>query len=300
MLTPSITDLNAWIEQAKILSKQGHLPRYIPKLAAVNPEAFALCLLSQNNPIQTRGNETQCFPLMSIIKPFLLLYVLVELGSNQVFNIVGMEPSEYPYNSLEQLNRDQGKPRNPMINSGAIALADQLPGKTAVARCEHLRIALNQWGNCQLSLDKTLQASVAASPNLQNQRITQALQQSGLIENPKIALETYNLICCLSGTIVDLARLGMMLVQPPQLTQTHYRTVNALMMTCGLYQASAQFTVKVGLPTKSGVSGAILSIIPRQGAIACYSPPLDPQGNSIGGLFLIKKMAQSLNLSIFT
>ena len=296
----NVLPLNTWIEQAKQLSQQGHLPQYIPKLADVNPESFALYLRWQNHPLQTWGDQTQTFPLMSLIKPFLLLYLLVEQGENTVFKMVGMEPSEYPYNSLRQLQLDQGKPRNPMINSGAIALADQLPGETAIARCQSLRNWLNKWGNCQLTLDQTVQASVAALPNPNNHAIAQALQASGIIQNTKIALETYNLICCLSSDIINLAQLGMILVQPPQVTWNDpCQRVKALMMTCGLYQASAQFAVNVGLPTKSAVSGAMLSIVPRQGVIACYSPPLNSQGNSIGGLFLIEKIAQSQGLSLF-
>ncbi len=299
-LNLSSDQLKAWIKQATVRVKQGHLPQYIPQLAQVDSEAFSICIISQDRSIKIEGDPTQPFPLMSIIKPFLLLYLLVELGTESVFQQVGVEPSEYPYNSLAQLQADGGKPRNPMINSGAITLADQLSGKTAIDRCENLRSWLNQWGNCQLILDETVYTSVAALPNPYNQALTQKLLQSGQIQDAKIALETYNLICCLSATVVDLAKLGMMLVQPPaSIGQPSCKIVKALMMTCGLYQASAQFAVEVGLPTKSGVSGAVLSVIPNQGAIACYSPPLDAQGNSIGGLGLIAKIAQALNLSLF-
>ncbi|MGB3532559.1 MAG: glutaminase A [Microcoleaceae cyanobacterium] len=296
----SSSQLRDWVKKAKQKSKQGNLPRYIPQLAQVDAEAFAVCILSQANSIKIAGDATHHFPLMSVIKPFLLLYLLVEQGTETIFNRVGLEPSEYPYNSLDQLQADGGKPRNPMINSGAITLADLIAEKTAIARCETLRIWLNHWGNCQLFLDESVYQSVASLPNPNNQALTQTLLQSGQIQDAEIALETYNLICCLSGTVTDLAKLGMMLVQPPQLIGAQPGTiVKALMMTCGLYQASAQFAVKVGLPTKSGVSGAVLSVIPGQGAIASYSPPLDAQGNSIGGVYLIAEIAQALNLSVF-
>jgi glutaminase len=299
-LNLSSHQLKDWIKQAQRQVKQGHLPQYIPQLAQVNPEVFAVCIISQDYSIQSEGNHTHYFPLMSVIKPFLLLHLLAELGTKTVFEMVGIKPSELPYNSLAQLQADAGKPRNSMINSGAITLADKLPGKTAIARCEMLRSWLNQWGKCQLILDESVYASVASLPNPNNYALTQTLLKSGQIQDAEMALETYNLICCLSGTVVDLAKLGMMLVQPPQVTwQQPCQMVKALMMTCGLYQASAQFAVKVGLPTKSGVSGAVLSVVPHQGAIACYSPLLDPQGNSIAGLALITKMAQALNLSVF-
>lgn len=294
----SSSQLNYWIEKAKQRSQQGMLPQYIPQLAEVDSAAFAVCILSQDQSIQVL--EDCHFSLMSVIKPFLLLHLLAKLGTRTVFKWVGVEPSEYPYNSLAQLEADGGKPRNPMINSGAIALANLLTGKTALDRCETLLNWLNQWGNCQLFLDESVYRSVSALPNPNNKALAQVLLQSGQIQDAEIALETYNLICCLSGTVTDLAQLGMLLVDPPELIgQQHSQIVKALMMTCGLYQASAQFAVKVGLPTKSGVSGALLTVIPRHGVIACYSPPLNAQGNSIGGLSLITDIAEALNLSLF-
>jgi glutaminase len=117
----------------------------------------------------------------------------------------------------------------------------------------------------------------------------------GHLNNPEQALDTYNQICCLAGNIEDLAELGMLLVRSrPPLKKEDCQQVQALMSSCGLYEASAQFAQEIGLPTKSGVSGVFLSLIPEQGAIAIYSPPLDPQGNSVAGLYLIRKIAESL------
>jgi glutaminase len=142
--------------------------------------------------------------------------------------------------------------------------------------------------------------SVRSVPNESNLAIARFLAQAGYVEAEEIALDTYNHVCCLSGTIADLARLGMLLVQGNKvISLQHRRIVNALMTTCGLYQASGRFAVEVGLPTKSGVSGAILSVVPNQGAIACYSPALDEAGNSKAGLFLLRQLAQELNLSVF-
>ena len=213
---------------------------------------------------------------------------------------MGKDSSSLPFNSLGQLTDDCNFPRNPMINSGAIALSELLPGKDSFSRCETLRLWLNEQANCNLILDELMLDSVNSSPKYRNQAIAFELAAAGIIGDWQIALDTYNHICCLSGTIRDLAQLGLLLVKPPSVeARSHFCTVKALMTTCGLYQASSRFAVTIGLPMKSGVSGAILAIVPRQGVIACYSPPLDQEGNSVVGLLLLEKMAQELHLSIF-
>ena len=186
-----------------------------------------------------------------------------------------------------------------MINSGAIALASLIPGQNAVARCQNLQTWLNQQANSQLFVDELMLDSVNAMPNQNNWDIALEMVESGYLQNSEIALETYNRVCCLSGTVEDLAKLGMVLVNGGEAIWENCRTVKALMATCGLYEASARFARRVGLPTKSGVSGAMLSVIPGQGAIGCYSPPLNKEGNSVGGLFLLEQIAKSLRLSVF-
>ncbi len=237
---------------------------------------------------------------MSVVKPFVLLFLLEQLGAEAVFGRVGMDPSDEPFNSLKQLQADKGWPRNPMLNSGAIALASLLPGQDARSRCESLRQWLNQSSNCQLFLDELMLSSVRAAGGERNRAIASLLAAEGYLEAEDPALDTYNHVCCLSGTVADLALMGMLLVQcQASILPEHRRTVNALMTTCGLYQASARFAVQVGLPTKSGVSGALVSVVPSQGAIACYSPALDQAGNSVAGLFLLQQLAQVLELSVF-
>lgn len=287
--------LDTWVQAHHI---QGELPDYIPLLAQANRSWFAVQIQGINGQMQLAGDVTLSFPLMSVIKPFVLLFLLEQLGAETVFSHVGMEPSDEPFNSLKQLESDQGWPRNPMINSGAIALASLLPGQDAKSRCEGLCQWLNQRADCNLFLDDLMLMSVRSVNNERNQAIARLLVQSGHLDAGEIALDTYNHVCCLSGTVADLASLGMLLVCSEG-ALANRRIVNALMTTCGLYQASGRFAVQVGLPTKSGVSGALISIVPSQGAIACYSPNLDQEGNSVAGLFLLQQLTQALNLSVF-
>ncbi|MEG4837134.1 glutaminase A [Microcoleus sp. B9-D4] len=292
--------LEAWAKEAINRSKSGQIPAYIPLLAQADRQGFAVQIRAIDAQIMSWGSIAQTFPLMSVVKPFVLLYLLCELGEKTVFDCVGCEPSQLPFNSLTQLEIDQGKPRNPMINSGAIALASLIPGQNAVARCQNLRTWLNQQANSQLFVDDLMLDSVKTNPNQNNWNLALKMVESGCIQNAEIALETYNRVCCLSGTVEDLAKLGMVLVNSGDRAMgENCRTVKALMATCGLYEASARFALRVGLPAKSGVSGAMLSVIPGQGAIGFYSPPLDKDGNSICGLFLLEKIAKTLRLSVF-
>jgi len=292
--------LAVWAKEAINRSKSGQIPAYIPLLAQADRQGFAVQIRAIDAQIVSWGSIAHTFPLMSVVKPFVLLYLLCELGEKTVFDCVGCEPSQLPFNSLTQLEIDQGKPRNPMINSGAIALASLIPGQNAVSRCQNLLDWLNQQANSQLFVDELMLDSVMTTPNQNNWNLAWKMVESGYIKNAEIALETYNRVCCLSGTVEDLAKLGMVLVNSGDRAMgENCRSVKALMATCGLYEASGRFALRVGLPAKSGVSGALVSVIPGQGAIGFYSPPLDKDGNSIGGLFLLEKIAKTLRLSVF-
>ena len=292
--------LTNWVEQALAKSRSGKLPNYIPLLAEANPNSFAVVLESIDNHLLSLGNVETKIPLMSLIKPFLLFYLLSKFGNKSVFQKVGTEPSEKPFNSLEQLEADGGWPRNPMINSGAIALSSLLPGNTATQRCENFFYWLNNHGNCQLFLDENMLASVRSLPNRNNQAIAKKLAECGYIKDAEITLDTYNQICCLSARIFDIANLGILLVKPPNPDwKKHCSKVQELMTTCGLYEASSNYAKEIGIPTKSSVSGIILGVVASAGVIICYSPPLDRQGNSVAGLFLLGAISRNLHNSVF-
>jgi glutaminase len=292
-------DLDVWVAQARRFALQGRLPDYIPQLAQIDARLLAVQVAIEHQTL-TAGDFAHPFVLMSVIKPFLLLYLLEKVGSEQVFQQVGVQPSDQSFHSIAQLKADHGHPRNPMINSGAIALTGLMPEMSGATRCEAFRNWLNERAQTNIVLDQKALDSVQSLPNETNRTIAEMLVKAHLLDRSELALDTYNRICCLSGTIADLAQLGLLLAKPhPHLAPTHQQMVCALMLTCGLYEVSGAVAVKVGLPMKSGVSGAILAIVPKQGAIACYSPAIDSVGNSVAGLFLIEKLAYELGLSIF-
>ncbi|MEH1873895.1 glutaminase A [Nostoc sp.] len=294
------TDISAWIQQAKIQAKQERVNDRIPQLALANPGWFAVHICCKSGKTINFGDTACVFPLMSVIKAFSLLYLLEHFGAETVFGWVGVKPSDAPFNSLEQLIADRGYPRNPMINSGAITVADKLPGKDANQRTLLFCQWLNQLAGCQLYLDEVMLASVRLTRSKANEAIAHYLTETGHLENLETALDTYNQICSISGKVEDLALLGKLLAcENGSLSPQNRRIVNAVMLTCGLYEASAEFAVKVGLPMKSGIGGGLVAIVPGEGAIACYSPVLDNIGNPVGAIAFVETLAQELQLSVF-
>lgn len=290
--------LNQWTTQAIALTQQGRVPDYIPQLAQVDREGFAACIQSHTGYRCDLGQTERRFVLMSVVKPFLLLYLLEHDGADTVFAYTARQPSSYPFNSLEQLNYDHGFPRNPMLNSGAIALSALLPGNDPMARCEALRQWLYQRAGVEFVLDRKMLASVQSRANERNRALAKRIAQAGyLCGSVNLALATYEYICCLAGTVVDLAQAGLLLTGKQGDTTDQSTTVRQVMATCGLYEQSEAFMQAVGLPSKSGVSGALISIVPGEGAIACYSPPLDSTGNPIAALWFVQRVAQALQPS---
>lgn len=294
-------ELLVWMQQAKAKAYQGRVANRIPQLAMASREWFAVHICCKAGQSVSLGDTACIFSLMSAIKPFSLLYLLEHLGVSTVFHRVGVDPSRESFNSLEQLIADRGRPRNPMINSGAITLADMLPGRNASDRCQRLCQWLNQLAGCELMLDEDLLACVRLTTSQANRALAQYLAAAGYLTDPDLAIDTYEHICCISGQVEDLALLGKLLAcESGLVTKQHRCNVNALMLTCGLYEASADFALRIGLPMKSGISGVLLAVVPGEGAIACYSPALDSVGNSVAALAFVETLSQALDLSIFS
>ena len=297
----NIHNLSIWVEESKTQAAQGKVIERIPQLAIVNPNRFAVHISCEPGENYSLGDTACVFPFMSVIKPFSLLYLLEYYGVKQVLQWVGFKSSDAPFNSLVQLIADNGYPRNPMINSGAITLADKLPGKDGNECTQLFCEWLNKLADTQLYIDANILASVRASRSQINIDITNYLYEAGHLNNIELSLDVYEQICCISGTVEDLAKLGKVLACKSEVIKNQHRQiVNAVMLTCGLYEASAEYAVKIGLPIKSGIGGGLVAIIPNQGAIASYSPALDIVGNPVAGLALMETLSQSLQLSIFS
>ena len=286
----TVAHLQQWLTATQVQARFGKLPTYIPRLSQVQPDLLAVTIQTGEPSSLEFGAVSKPFVLMSLIKPFLLIFLLARVGREAVFSRVG----------IAQLSSDRGRPRNPMINSGAIFLASLLPGNSPMSRCEALRYWLNQSAGCNLTMDEEMLSSVRSLGNETNRSIANLLKRAGYLDDIELVLETYNQICCLSGTVVDLAHLGLLMALPhSNVSSEDQHIVNSLMMSCGLYESSSRYSTQIGLPIKSGVSGGLIAIVPKAGAIAIYSPAIDEIGNSVGGLFLLEKLVHTHKLSLF-
>ena len=288
---------HSWITQAVSVGKSGKLPQYIPRLAEANPEIFNLRVEDNKGLVFEWGDQAGTVTMMSVMKPFLWLYILHHHGYKQASQWVGDRPSNRAYNSLSQLQEDQCYPCNAMVNSGAISLAEWLPGGTALEKCDAFAQWLNGLSGARLFLDQNMLDSVRSLPNPRNQAIIAILNQAGYSEKPALALDTYNHLCCLAGTLKDYLRLGRLLPAPSlPITSETCSIVWQTLIIAGLYQYSEAFFKQTGFACKSAVSGLVMAWIPATpwALVVAYSPSLDAQGNPAVPLFLLQQLATTL------
>lgn len=240
-------------------------------------EGTAACWVSDNGTVYA-GDSDARFTLMSAIKPFLLLHLLEAAGPAQVAAWVGDEPSDEPYWSLKQLRLDGGRPRNAMINSGSMLLASRVAGHTPEAKqtafldwlhpfCPSVRLGLHE--ECFTEVMEP-----GSDPT--NLALARELEKHGHLRDAEQAYEAYFRLCCLAGSIVDVARLGHALARSPSPHRDH---VLHTMSHSGLYEASAEWFAATQLPAKSGVSGVMFAVYPDGSCLAACDEWLDGGGN---------------------
>lgn len=292
---------------------QAHLGRgkvadYIPALARIDPRQFGVAIAGCDGSLACAGDAETPFSVQSISKVFTLTLALEKLGGD-LWKRVGREPSGSAFNSIVQLEREHGVPRNPLINAGALVVADTLlagsdPPQVIAAITEFLRRLAD---DRSVSIDPEVAASEAGA-GFRNASLANFLKASDNLRNavPDV-LEVYFNQCALSMTCRQLARAALYLANGGVDPLTHLRVstpvrtrrINAIMMTCGHYDASGELAFRVGLPGKSGVGGGILTIVPRRAAIAVWSPGLDPKGSSLVGVLALQRLASLTGWSVF-
>lgn len=287
---------------------RGKVADYIPQLAFIDINQFAMAVATADGGLYCAGASEQLFSIQSISKVFTLTIALGKLG-DAVWKRVGREPSGDPFNSIVQLEHEHGKPRNPFINAGAIAIADAIlmgnQPKEALAEILHfIRFIAD---DDRIFIDDKVARSELKTGN-RNSALAHFMAAFGRLHNPvDLVLGTYFHHCSIAMNCVQLAKAGLFLVHDGENPVTGVRVVsarrarriNSLMMMCGHYDGSGEFAFRVGLPGKSGVGGGILAIAPGKASIAVWSPGLDKIGNSKLGTEALEKLVQHTGWSVF-
>ncbi|MEV6138505.1 glutaminase A [Nocardia sp. NPDC051990] len=281
----------------------GELADYIPELAAVQPDSFGLCLATADGRVYGTGDVTTEFTIQSISKPFTYALALADRGIATVDEHIDIEPSGDAYNEIS-LDPVTERPRNPMINAGAITAAALINGHDSADRFERIRRCYSRFAGRELSMNEAVYASEART-GFRNRAIGYMLRSFGVIESdPDEAVDRYFRQCSIDVTCRDLALMAATLANNGLNPLTHERALTAtltervlsVMTTCGMYNAAGDWVATVGLPAKSGVGGGILAVLPGQIGIAVYSPRLDPHGNSVRGAAACRALSQRLEL----
>lgn len=300
LLETILRECNPYIEKGTVAS-------YIPELAKANKNDFGICVV-KGGTVTHAGDSQKAFTLQSIIKPIILLMALMDNGADAVRDLVGVEATGKPFDAFNYSDQAlNGEHINPMINTGAIALCTLIKGATYEEKFARL-LELTQRisGNHALSVDGPVYLSEKQTGS-KNRALAYMLKAYGMIsDDVEDVLDCYFRACSISATAEDLARIGYVFacggVSPDGeclFAREHARYVNAVLMTCGMYDGSGEFALSVGVPAKSGVGGGIMAVVPNRMGIGIYSPALDPKGNSVAGIKALEKLSRSLELSIF-
>lgn len=287
------------------LGAEGKVANYIPALARVPAKQFGMALRTCDGLEAAAGDGAVPFSIQSISKLFTLALGMQHLG-DALWDRIHREPSGNPFNSLVQLENEQGIPRNPFINAGAIAVADRLVSQ-GDAKAQILAL-MSSLCNEPVCFDEEVAAS-EADTGYRNMALANFMKSFGKLDNAVGAvLDMYFHQCSISMSCMQLARaMGFLCrdgahpfdASTQVLTENQTRRINALMLTCGTYDAAGEFAYRIGLPCKSGVGGGIVAVVPDTLSLCVWSPALDATGNSLLGMKALELFTARTGLSVF-
>ncbi|MFC6705072.1 glutaminase [Flexivirga alba] len=283
----------------------GSVADYIPALAAVDPAQFGIAVALPNGECYGAGDWTKPFSLQSISKLFTLALALSG-DDESIWWRVGREPSGNAFNSLVQLEYENGVPRNPFINAGALVVTDHLAGVFGDATKAVLDFLRTESGNAEIDCDEEVAASEEAHGD-RNLAMAHFLASYGNIHGDVRSIaDQYVRQCAIAINCRDLALAGLFLARhglrrddTRMLSPSNTKRINAVLLTCGMYDAAGEFAYRVGLPGKSGVGGGILAVVPGRCTIAVWGPGLDRRGNSVAGVAALDRFTELTGWSVF-
>lgn len=283
----------------------GELASYIPELSNVNPDSFALSIVTVSGEVFNYGEYEKEFSLQSISKVLSLIMALHDNDPVYVFSKVGSEPTSYEFNSLMPIT---DKAANPFINAGAMSTTSMILGVDVDDKFDRLLDFYKKIsGYKKARLMEDVYTSELETTD-RNRAIAHYLKSINVFEeNPEKVLDLYIRSCSMSTSVSAIARMGAVLANKGFDLDTHYNLLSksevqivvSQMASCGMYENSGKYLMNVGIPSKSGVSGGILGVVPGVCGIGVYSPRLDATGNSVRGKELFNILGQEMDLSIF-
>lgn len=285
--------------------RSGEVSQSIPALAQVNPDAFAISVATAGGKVIEVGDTSKNFTIQSISKPFIYGLALDQYGSAFVESRVGIEPTGEDFDTVIKLD-DRGRPYNPMVNAGAIAITSLINPLSKKSREEEILTCLSNYAGRRLRLHNPTFKSEKDTGD-KNYAIGHLLKHFQILgKNIKGDLELYFKQCSVNVNSTDLAMMGATLanngVNPLTkkecVAPENLRHILSIILTCGMYNYSGEWVFDIGVPAKSGISGGILMIVPGLMAISVYSPRLDKRGNSIRGIKVCEELSKKYNLHI--
>jgi glutaminase len=285
----------------------GRVSDVYPALADASPDAFAISVVSTGGDVFDVGDATGELTIMSVAKPFVFALVCAARGPEEVRDLVGVNATGLPFNSVDAVERTVDGRTNPMVNAGAIATTSLVPGGTSEERWAFLLAGLSRFAGRRLELHEDVYRS-ASETNHINRAIASLLVTRDRIRGDAAeALDLYTRQSSLSVTAHDLAVMGATLADGGVNPVTGERVVDArtchhalaVMMTAGFYETSGDWLYDVGLPGKSGIGGGIVTVAPGKGGLGTFSPLLDDAGNSVRGQLAARFLSRALGLDLF-
>jgi glutaminase len=282
----------------------GALADYIPELAGADPDRFGLAVAGVHGTVYRAGDAGE-FTIQSVSKPFVLGLALAELGLEAVLARVSAEPSGEPFNAVS-LEPGTGRPANPMINAGALLTTSLVPGPGPAERFARILAALSAFAGRPLTVDEATYASEHATGD-RNRALAHLMRAAGALTEPvDEVVDTYFRQCAVLVTVADLATMAATLANGGVNPRTGTRVVGeraaghvlTVMATCGMYDYSGEWLLRVGLPAKSGVSGCVIAASPAQFGIGIFSPPVDERGTSVRAVLAARRLSEAFDLDL--
>jgi len=292
---------------ARISKTSGGSPAdYIPELGKVDPNLFGIAIATVDGQVYAVGDADVPFTIQSVSKPFMYGYALQHYGRERVLKQVGVEPTGEAFNSIV-LDEVANRPFNPMVNAGAIAIAEMMLGDTQDERIANMLELFSSLAGRKLDIDEQVFNSELATGH-RNRAIAYMMLNTAMItHDPNEVLDLYFRQCSVNVTCSDLAIMAATLANDgtnpltnKAVFDTQYvRDMLTVMNSCGMYDYAGEWAYEVGMPAKSGVSGCIIAVIPGQIGICVYSPPIDTQGNSVRGIRVCQEISSEFELHAF-